>query len=51
MNLAKLRELGWSPLVIWECETSDREILTRVLQDHLGPPGSALVRDVVQNYE
>ncbi|TIP49790.1 MAG: DNA mismatch endonuclease Vsr [Mesorhizobium sp.] len=38
--LARLKELGWSPLVIWECEVGDRESLTQLLQKHLGPPGS-----------
>ena len=26
-NLARLHELGWSTLIIWECETSDIEAL------------------------
>jgi len=27
INQAKLRELGWDVLVIWECETKDEEAL------------------------
>lgn len=30
-NEAKLSELGWQPLVIWECETTDTEALDRVV--------------------
>jgi DNA mismatch endonuclease (patch repair protein) len=33
--LQKLREQGWSPLVIWECETSDLQHLTDRLKSHL----------------
>ncbi|MBY4631588.1 very short patch repair endonuclease [Rhizobium croatiense] len=41
--LAGLRKLGWSPLVIWECEIGDKEALAQVLHKHLGPPGSRTV--------
>ncbi|WP_081688849.1 very short patch repair endonuclease [Inquilinus limosus] len=50
-NLKELCELGWSPLVVWECEIGDRETLTRVLLDHLGPAGSTAGRSMVQNYD
>ncbi|WP_081493276.1 very short patch repair endonuclease [Rhizobium sp. CF142] len=38
--LSRLKELGWSPLVVWECQVGDREVLAEVLHKHLGPPGS-----------
>jgi DNA mismatch endonuclease (patch repair protein) len=31
----ELREQGWSPLVIWECEISDLQNLTNRLTSHL----------------
>jgi DNA mismatch endonuclease, patch repair protein len=34
-NLARLRELGWSVLVIWECETLDGERLEKRLSRFL----------------
>jgi DNA mismatch endonuclease (patch repair protein) len=33
--LQKLREQGWSPLVIWECEISDLQHLADRLKSHL----------------
>ena len=33
---AQLRELGWNVLVIWECETKDRETLATRIKDFLG---------------
>jgi DNA mismatch endonuclease (patch repair protein) len=33
--LQKLREQGWSPLVIWECEISDLANLASRLKSHL----------------
>lgn len=36
VNLAKLRDLGWDFLVLWECELKDREALDRRLQAFLG---------------
>lgn len=33
--LRVLRESGWSPLVIWECETSDLSALAARLKSHL----------------
>jgi DNA mismatch endonuclease (patch repair protein) len=33
--LLELRERGWSPLVIWECETSDLGALKARLESHL----------------
>lgn len=37
---AKLQEEGWSHLTIWECEASQAEQLSAVLQAFLGPPRS-----------
>jgi DNA mismatch endonuclease (patch repair protein) len=31
-----LRALGWEPLVVWECETKDREGLANALRGFLG---------------
>ncbi|MEO0983814.1 MAG: very short patch repair endonuclease [Pseudomonadota bacterium] len=36
-NLAKLADLGWETLVIWECELGDRAALSRRLAAFLGP--------------
>ena len=36
-NLAKLNDLGWDSLVIWECEIGDRDGLARKLATFLGP--------------
>ncbi|MEP0708846.1 MAG: DNA mismatch endonuclease Vsr [Parvibaculum sp.] len=33
--LRKLAQLGWRPLVVWECETKDREALASRLVTHL----------------
>jgi G:T-mismatch repair DNA endonuclease (very short patch repair protein) len=33
--LQRLREQGWIPLVIWECEISDLQHLTDRLKSHL----------------
>ena len=35
--MAELVELGWNPLVIWECETHDAEVLKERIISHLGP--------------
>ena len=32
----ELRSMGWSVLVIWQCEMTDREALARLLQGFLG---------------
>lgn len=32
----KLKEEGWDPLVIWECESADPEQVTAKLSAHLG---------------
>ncbi len=34
--IAALRELGWDVLVVWECETSDEDLLRRTLLEFLG---------------
>jgi DNA mismatch endonuclease (patch repair protein) len=36
--LTKLKEAGWDPLVIWECESADPEKVAARLSDHLGVP-------------
>lgn len=36
-NQAALERLGWSHLIVWECELSDLTALTRRLTDFLGP--------------
>jgi DNA mismatch endonuclease (patch repair protein) len=33
-----LSEIGWTILVIWECETRNRSDLAAILSDFLGPP-------------
>jgi DNA mismatch endonuclease Vsr len=40
-NLARLAEAGWKVLVIWECETSDPDLSSR-LQEFLGPTRRAM---------
>lgn len=37
-NIVELERLGWTPLVIWECELKDREMLERRLVDFLSRP-------------
>lgn len=32
----RLNELGWETLIIWECETKDRDIIARKLECFLG---------------
>ena len=34
--IAALRDLGWDVLVVWECETSDGNLLRRTLIEFLG---------------
>lgn len=34
--IAALRDLGWDVLVVWECETSDENLLRRTLIEFLG---------------
>jgi DNA mismatch endonuclease (patch repair protein) len=36
--MATLRGQGWDPLVIWECESADPEMLAARLSAHLGAP-------------
>jgi DNA mismatch endonuclease (patch repair protein) len=38
-RIADLAGLGWSSLVIWQCETRDTAALTAKLVAFLGPPG------------
>lgn len=45
--LAKLREQGWRPLVVWECELRDLEAVERTLVDFLGPSGPMERRSAV----
>ena len=39
-NEAALREIGWRVLVIWECETRDREHVKKQLLSYLRPTGA-----------
>jgi DNA mismatch endonuclease (patch repair protein) len=39
-NQARLHDLGWEFLVIWECEVKDTEALRSRLATFLGPPGN-----------
>ena len=34
--IAALRDLGWDVLVVWECKTSDENLLRRTLLEFLG---------------
>lgn len=36
-HLRRLAELGWDTLVIWECETKDREALKAKIRNFLSP--------------
>ena len=36
---AKLKEIGWDVLVIWECEIKDPGKITQRLREFLGEPG------------
>jgi len=38
---AELRSLGWTVLILWECELGERPQLARRLTEFLGPPRSA----------
>lgn len=38
-NLDALSEMGWKPLVIWECEVKRSNELSARLAEFLGPPG------------
>jgi DNA mismatch endonuclease, patch repair protein len=40
-TLTALRELGWKPAVIWECETKDAQTLARLITLHIGKPPEA----------
>jgi DNA mismatch endonuclease (patch repair protein) len=35
-NLEALSDLGWKPIVIWECETKDNLSLTERLKREIG---------------
>lgn len=35
-NIGKLYNSGWNSLVIWECETSDKELLEKKIETFLG---------------
>jgi DNA mismatch endonuclease (patch repair protein) len=35
-NIAKLKEQGWNPFIVWECETKDQERLRKKLKKFLG---------------
>ncbi|MBA9065641.1 DNA mismatch endonuclease (patch repair protein) [Methylobacterium fujisawaense] len=36
-NIAKLHAAGWRVLVLWECETKDRDKMAEILLDFLKP--------------
>lgn len=40
-NEARLRELGWSPFVVWQCETRDLAMLEKRLRSELADAGRA----------
>ena len=44
-NEATLAGLGWSTLVVWECEMAPLEAMASRLSDFLGPAGSAAIPD------
>jgi DNA mismatch endonuclease, patch repair protein len=35
-SLAALKKLGWTPRVIWECQTRDNDALSRLIMRQLG---------------
>jgi len=37
-NLTDLSDLGWSVLIVWECELRDEQAATKRLTEFLGPP-------------
>jgi DNA mismatch endonuclease (patch repair protein) len=41
INRARLTELGWDVLVVWECEIGDSETLSRQISSFLGPVSTA----------
>lgn len=38
-NLAALKKLGWTPRVIWECQTRDPAALARLIRRQIGTRG------------
>jgi DNA mismatch endonuclease (patch repair protein) len=34
----ELRQIGWDIMIVWECEIQDALMLTRRIQEFLGPP-------------
>jgi DNA mismatch endonuclease, patch repair protein len=38
-NLCRLRKTGWQVLIIWECQTRDRDTLQKTIEDFLTSPG------------
>jgi DNA mismatch endonuclease (patch repair protein) len=39
INIAALKKLGWTPRVIWECQTRDPALLARILRRQVRAPG------------
>lgn len=39
INLARIRRLGWSSLVVWECQLAKPELLSRRIKRFLTPGG------------
>jgi DNA mismatch endonuclease, patch repair protein len=44
-NEQLLRRAGWEVLIIWECETKDRDLLTRRLSQWLGTARALVSRE------
>ncbi len=47
-NMVSLRALGWNPLVVWECELRDEDVLCSRLIAVLGVSGSRAKVDVLE---
>ncbi|RYG89827.1 DNA mismatch endonuclease Vsr [Loktanella sp. IMCC34160] len=46
-NTATLIDAGWRVLVIWECETVNREGIRARVTDFLGPPGNGMPQNAL----
>ena len=38
-SLTALRDLGWDPITVWECELQDLEVALAGIESFLGPAG------------
>jgi DNA mismatch endonuclease (patch repair protein) len=43
-TIEKLNELGWQAIVVWQCETKDRETLLHKVESFLHPAASGAAR-------